>query len=198
MLTKTTAPKKPGGTQTILWWVIWILFTIGSFFIAAAIWTPFIAKHFGSVRETRASLFWVISVFGTWMIILVPLIVLMYSKVDKVYEDARSRREKNAGRFRSIRVEPSKRTVSPAITEKLSSWPQTIEGGHLVNVRLKDGRSISNIFISEKKEVLGVYDATEFLFEGKDIADVEPIDFKKTPSFLANFWLRLDGAAPQE
>ncbi len=195
MTTQTTAPKKPGGTQTILWWVVWILFTIGSFFVAAAIWTPIIAKHFGSVRETRASIFWVVSVFGTWMIILVPLIVLMYSKVDKVYEDARNKREKNANRFRSILVEPSKRMVPAAITEKLSAWPQTIEGGHLVNARLKDGRSIPNIFISGKKEVLGVYDATEFLFEGRDIAEVEPVDFKKTPAFLPHFWLRLDGVS---
>lgn len=193
-----SSSKNSGAQKAIFWWVVWISVTIISFFVAAAIWTPIIAKHFGSVRESRASIYWVISVFGTWMVILVPLIIVMYSKVDKAYEDARIRREQNAKKFRSIYVEPSKRAVAPVITEKLSAWPQTIEGGHLVDVRLSNGSTIPNVFISEKKEVLGVYNATELTFEGKDVADVQPVDFKKTPAFLANFWLRLDGVQSQE
>jgi hypothetical protein len=198
-MTASKAPsKKSGGSQTILWWVVWISLTIGSFFVAAVFWTPIIAKHFGSVRETRASIAWVASVFGTWMVILVPLIIVMYSKVDKVYEDARIRREKNAARFRSIFVEPGKRAVPPAVTQKLTAWPQTIAGGHLVNVRLKNGTTVDNVYIFEGKEVLGIYNAADLTFEGNDVADVEPVDFKKTPAFLANLWLRLDGVPPRD
>lgn len=193
MNAKATSPQK-SGTQTILWWIIWIALTIGSFFVASVIWTPIIAKHFGSVRENKASIMWVISVFGTWMVILVPLIVIMYSKVDKVYEDARIRREKNANRFRSISIEPSKRAIPQNVREKLAAWPQTIDGGHLVNVQLKNGSTVHNVFISERKEVLGIYNATELTFEGNDVADIEPVDFKQTPAFLSNLWLRLDGA----
>ena len=64
-----------------------------AFFAAAAFWTPWIAKHLGSIRETKNSIIWVTAVFGTWMVFLVPLIIVMYSRVDKVYEDARLRRE---------------------------------------------------------------------------------------------------------
>lgn len=190
--------KSASGSQTIFWWIVWISFTILSFFAAAYVWTPIIAKHFGSVRQANASVAWVVAVFGTWMIILVPLIILMYSKVDKAYEDARIRREKNAVRFRSIFVEPARRLLPAAAAQKLSGLPQTIQGGHLVNVTLKDGRNIENVFVSEGKEVLGVYNASDFSFQGKDIQEIEPVDFKQAPSFLANLWLRLDGVKAPE
>src|SRR5437899_1735211 len=77
--------KKAGGTQTIFWWIVWISLTIASFFAASAFWTPFIAKHFGSILETRNAVIWIGAVFGTWMVFLVPLIILMYQKVDKAY-----------------------------------------------------------------------------------------------------------------
>ncbi len=198
MSNQSSSKKTTAGTQTIFWWIIWISFTIGSFFIAAYIWTPIIAKHFGSVRQTNASIAWVVAVFGTWMIILVPLIVLMYSKVDKVYEDARIRREKNVARFRSISVNPSKRLLPESVRQKISAWPKTIAAGHLVNITLTDGQKIQNVFVFEGKEVLGIYNASEFSFEGKNVADVEPVDFKEVPAFLANLWLRLDGIKAPE
>lgn len=198
-MTNQKAPKKPAsGTQTIFWWVVWISLTILSFFAASYFWTPIIAKHFGSVRQSQASIAWVVAVFGSWMIILVPLIILMYSKVDKAYEDARIRREKNAVRFRSIFVEPSKRRLPDTAARKLEGLPQTIQGGHLVNLTLKDGRQIPSVFVAEGKEVLGVYNTSELSFEGKDVQDLEPVDFKEMPAFLANLWLRLDGVKAPE
>ena len=113
--------KKSGGSQTILWWVIWIALTIGSFFVASAIWTPVIASRFGSVRETKPAVLWITAVFGTWMVILLPLIILMYQKVDKAYEDARIRREKAALRFRSIRVDKSKRLIPQKLRATLET-----------------------------------------------------------------------------
>ena len=193
----TNSTVKTSGTQTILWWLVWISLTILSFFAAAWIWTPIIAKYFGSVRETKAAIYWVAAVFGTWMIILVPLIVLMYSKVDKAYEDARNRREKNAARFRSLFVDPSKRLLPETLRKKIAGWPQTIKDGHLVNVTLADGRKVENVFISEAEEVLGIYNASEFSFEGKDVVEIEPVDFTQPPVFLANLWLRLDGVKPE-
>ncbi|MBI3306591.1 MAG: hypothetical protein HYZ84_02120 [Candidatus Omnitrophica bacterium] len=79
--------KKPKtkGSRTILWWVMWIVMTIVSFFLAAWLWTPIIASQFGSIHQNRNAVLWVTAVFGTWMVILVPLIVVMYMKVDKVY-----------------------------------------------------------------------------------------------------------------
>lgn len=197
-MNSSKSSKKSGGSRTIFWWVIWITVTIGSFFVASSFWTPVIAKHFGTVRETKASILWVTAVFGTWMVFLVPLIILMYSKVDKVYEDARIRREKNEKRFRSIAIDPEKRLLPSSVTGKMADWPFTTQDGHLVNLKLKDGRQVENVFVSERKEILGIYNETSLSFEGKDVAEIEPVDLKKAPAYLTNLWLRLDGALPQE
>jgi len=200
-MTQTTLSKKQpkkSGTQTILWWIAWIVLTIVSFFIAAAVWTPIIAHHFGSIRETKAAVWWVGSVFSTWMVILVPLIIVMYQKVDKAYEDARNKREKAAMRFRSIHIESSKRELNPEVSKKLASLSETIEGGHLITAILKDGRRISNVFISDHKEITGIYDASELTFEGRDVVGIEPVNWEQPPHFLAMNWLRLDGVTAPE
>jgi len=190
-------PKK-SGSQTIFWWIGWIVLTILSFFAAAAIWTPLISRHFGSIRETKAAVLWVTAVFGTWMIILVPLIIVMYQKVDKTYEDARLRRERAQNRFRSISIEKSKRLLSPELSKKLEGLEETLDGGHLVTASLKDGRKIDHVFIVNRREILGVYDASELTFEGKDIVTIEAASLNPAPRFLISNWLRLDGVpAPQ-
>lgn len=186
--------SKSSGTQTILWWILWITLTIVSFFLAVAFWTPLIAKHLGSVRESRNAILWVTAVFSTWMVFLVPMIVFMYQKVDKAYEDARIRREQNANRFRSILVPEEKRRVNSVISQKLSAYAPTVNGGHLVNAVLSNGSKIESVFISECREVLGVYNARELIFEGKDIQDIELVDLNHPPAFLPALWLRLDGA----
>lgn len=188
-----TSQKSKSGGQTILWWIVWITLTIVSFFVASAFWTPLIARHFGSIHESKNAVIWVAAVFGTWIIFLVPLIVFMYQKVDKAYDDARIRREKSANQFRSISVEKSKRMLSSELSNKLAQYPNTIEGGQLVTVVLKNGDKISNVFVANRDEILGIYNAREFSFEGKEVADVEINDMSRPPFFVTANWLRLDG-----
>ena len=197
MMAASSVLKKSNGTQTIFWWVVWISLTIASFFAASSFWTPFIAKHCGSILETRNAAIWICAVFGTWMIFLVPLIVLMYQKVDKAYEDARIRREKAASRFRSIHVEKSKRLLAPELRRKMAGWPETIKGGHLVKIVLKDGRQVAHAFVSEG-EILGVYDLEEFSFTANDVADIQSTENEALPAFSTTQWLRLDGVKPSE
>ncbi len=185
--------KQKNGSQTVFWWVAWITLTIGSFFLASAVWTPVIAKRFGSIHESRNAVIWVIAVFGSWMVILLPLMIVMYQKVDKAYEDARIRREKAAQRFRSIAVDRTRRLLPATLSAKLKNWPETIQGGHLVHVTLRDGRKFQNVFIQNREEILGIYDAADFPFEGKDVAELEAADQGKLPAFLMASWLRLDG-----
>ena len=191
------APSKSKGTQTIFWWVAWITLTIVSFFVAAAFWTPVIAKYLGSVRESRNAIIWVTAVFGTWMVFLVPMIVFMYQKVDKAYEDARIRREDNANRFRSILVPEEKRRIPSHLSQKLAGITPTVNGGHLVNVTLQNGSQVPHVFISECREVLGVYNARDLTFEPSNIRDIELVDMNTPPAFLTTSWLRLDGATQQ-
>jgi hypothetical protein len=195
-MSNSTTQSKKGG-QTVLWWIAWIVLTIGSFFVAAAFWTPIIAKKVGSIYESKAAVWWVAAVFGTWLVFLIPLIIVMYHKVDKAYEDARIRREQAANRFRTILVEKSKRLLPTEIARKLASIPETIEGGHLATAILKNGERIPNVFIANKSEILGVYNVKEFSFEGKDVAELEVNDLSKPPFFVAANWLRLDGVQPQ-
>ncbi len=194
----TAQKSKSKGTQTILWWVGWITLTIASFFVAAAFWTPVIAHHLGSVREAKPAILWVAAVFGTWMIFLVPLIIFMYQKVDKAYEDARIRREKNALHFRSILVPAERRRIPEKISQKLVQVPETIDGGHLVDLTLRSGEKIPNVFVSDRREILGVYDARELTFDAADVTGLELVDMSKPPVFLTANWLRLDGATVPE
>ena len=185
--------------STVTWWLIWISLTIGSFFLAVWFWTPFIATRFGSIKNPTASLLWIVAVFGSWLVALIPLMVLMYWKVDKAYEDARIRREvrnqkfKDPVKIKTVFIEKSKRHVPKAISEKLKKIPQTIKGGHLMTAILKDGRKIEHVFIARRKELLGIYGEEELTFEPEDIVNFELTDLTHPPDFTQKTWLRLDG-----
>lgn len=185
--------------STVTWWLIWISLTIGSFFLAVWFWTPFIAARFGSIKNPTTSLLWIIAVFGSWLVALIPLMVFMYQKVDKAYEDARIRRELGAQKFKdpvkikAVFVEESKRRLPKTLTEKLKQVPQTIKDGHLITAILKDGRKIENVFIARRKELLGIYGQEELTFQADDIANFELTDLTHPPDFTQKIWLRLDG-----
>ena len=85
--------RSNGGRQTVFWWIGWIVLTILSFFLSCFFWTRHIALHVGPMSQPGVSILWISAVFGTWMLLLVPLIIVMYNKVDKAYEDARIVRE---------------------------------------------------------------------------------------------------------
>lgn len=186
--------------NTVLWWVGWIALTIVTFFAAAWFWTGVVARHVGTMDVPAARYLWVASVFGTWMVLLVPLVILMYNKVDKAYEDARIGREtlafekaKKEFRVRSVRIEDGDRLLPEELTRKLKSHPQAVKRGHLVTAVLKDGRRIENVFVLDRKDVLGIYGIETMTFAVKDIVDVEPADLDKLPPFETEGWLRLDG-----
>lgn len=186
--------------NTVLWWIGWITLTIVSFFAASAIWTPVIARFYGPVSQGSGAILWVAAVFGTWMIFLVPLIVIMYNKVDRAYDDARARREglmsekmAQAWNVKSIHLPEGQRLLPRSLKDKLKKIPRTMDRGHLVSVRLKDGRIISNVFILDREQMLGIYDYDQEPFKADDIVDLDPMDWAEVPAFTHDKWLRLDG-----
>lgn len=192
--------QKKDVQNTVLWWVGWISLTILTFFVSAWFWTGVIARHVGTMDMPAARYLWVAAVFGCWMVLLVPLIILMYNKVDKAYEDVRIAREtaafektKKELRVRSVRVDDDKRLLSKTLSEKLKAHPLAIKRGHLVTAVLKDGRRIDNVFVLDRKDVLGVYGLDALTFDIRDIVDVEPADLDRLPAFETEGWLRLDG-----
>lgn len=191
---------KTSGRAAVLWWLGWIALTIISFFISCWLWTPIIAKHVGPMDKTGVPLIWITAVFGSWMVLLVPLIVVMYTKVDKAYEDARMTRESKAylkakteSGINSVYIEPEKRRLPKEFSERLKKWPETIKRGHLVTVVLNSGERVENVFIKDRKEVLGVYGVDNVSFTAADFKDIEPADTASLPAFEAKGWLRLDG-----
>jgi hypothetical protein len=189
-----------GSSQSVVWWVGWILLTIATFFLSSYFWTGFIANHVGPMSQRGVPILWVTAVFGSWMVLLVPLIIVMYNKVDKAYEDARIAREKrqferarNEFNIKSVFIEENERLLAPNLQAKLKKIPETIKRGHLVTALLRDGRKISNVFVKNRREVLGVYGLDPLSFEIKDIVDLEPAVWEEVPAFTYENWLRLDG-----
>lgn len=184
----------------VWWWVGWILLTIAAFFVSCYFWTGFIARHVGSMQKTGAPILWVTAVFGSWMVLLIPLIIVMYQKVDKAYEDARLAREKvsfekaqSAFRVKSAFLETADRWLDKTLVQKLGKIPEAVRNGHLVTAVLKDGRRVENVFVRGRKEVLGVYGVETPPFRAGEIADIEPVDLDRLPDFKPEKWLRLDG-----
>lgn len=184
----------------VVWWIGWIALTIASFFASAGFWTWHLARAGKSIHETANARLWIFSVFGTWMIALLPLIVVMYRKVDRAYENARRQREQTEGkrpRPKTLFIDPALRILEEPLKQKLKRWPATLksgaERGHLVTAILKDGRRFPNVFVVNGREVLGIYGCEALPFEVKEIADLELNDLEKVPAFTESGWLRLDG-----
>lgn len=185
---------------SVTWWIGWIALTIATFFASVGFWTWFFSKSGGNIRAPGAAPRWVFAVFGTWMATLVPLIVVMYQKVDRAYENARLRREAQESqqpRPKSVYVDPAKRTLDEPLAQKLARIPVTLkrgrQSGHLVTAVLKDGRRFENVFIANGRELLGIYGRSNLPFEAKEIADLEPTPLETVPAFTEENWLRLDG-----
>jgi uncharacterized membrane protein len=184
----------------VTWWIGWIALTIATFFTSAGFWTWFFAKDGGSIKDPGVAERWVFAVFGTWMIALVPMIVVMYRKVERAYEQARQRREQNETRepkAKTLCLDPLKRILREPAAEKLKKLPVTIKkgrlSGHVVTAVLQDGRKFENVFVMNQREILGIYGRESLPFEAKDVVDFEPVEIETIPSFSVENWLRLDG-----
>ena len=191
---------KKQSDNTVLWWIGWITLTILTFFASSYLWTGFIATHVGGMDQKGVPFIWVASVFGTWMILLVPLIVIMYNKVDRVYEDTRIKREKATEGVRraasGIKFDPlpeSDRQLDEDLVQKIKKMPWLVnKRGNLVTVTLKNGRRIDHVFVVDRQEVVGVYGYDKAPFRAGDIVDVRAVDENALPDFKTDQWLRFD------
>ncbi len=186
--------------QSVLWWIGWITLTIVTFFAASYFWTGFISSHVGSMDQKGVPLLWVAAVFGTWMILLVPLIVVMYNKVDRAYEEARIRREKisessrrEASGIKFVSIPESERLLRASLVKKIKKMPWTIKRGNLVTATLKNGQRVKNVFVLDREQVVGVYGHEKAPFRVSDIMDVNEAPEDSWPKFETDKWLRLDG-----
>lgn len=193
-------PTQTSGLKAVAWWMTWIAVTIVSFFISCWFWTGFLARNYGTMDRPGAPILWVTAVFGTWMILLVPLIVVMYAKVDKAYEDARINREgsaydktRRAMGVRCLDIAQGDRRLSEDHRRQLKRMPQAIRNGHLVSLILRDGRRVRYAFILNGVELAGVYQESDPRVLASQIAEIHPVLLADVPDFEASGWVRLDG-----
>ena len=182
----------------VLWWIGWIALTIVAFFIPCYAWTKFFAMHAGTMDKPGMPALWVTAVFGTWMIFLVPLIIVMYNKVDRAYEDARNARERQAkellaSRFpvKAILVDGQRLLLPKPLQKKLKRLPKTLKKGQLVSLEFKDGRKLENVFVYGNEEIVGVYGRTDFPFDAREAVKAALLDPSQTPPVDYEKWLRL-------
>ncbi len=171
-------------------WLFGMGIFIGLLIMSALMWSAVLRESIH--RSAGFELAWVKAVFATWLVILLPFLIFMYRKADSIFKTA-VERQTYTPKFMSVVVDRAKRILPGSVSEKLKTVPPTLRQGHVVTALLKDGRRISDVFILNNEEILGVYDRAELDFEGKDISKIEVTSPEKLPSYEESRWLRVDG-----
>ena len=175
-------------------WLQGMGFFIGLLILSSIFWSYWFKEKITHPSARGFDPLWAKSVFGTWLFLLMPFLVFMYRRADVIFKAAVIRQTQPVSPvFKTALVEKSKRILPPNFSEKLRITPATIHNGHIVNVTLKDGRKVPNVFVFNKQEILGVYDRLALGFENTDIANIEPVAAEQLPAYEESKWLRLDG-----
>ena len=161
------------------------------FLIASCLgWSLYLrGRIFSSVNTLDPA--WAKAVFSTWLVLILPFLVVMYQKADKILKEALARQSALGPKFRTALVEKTKRMLPEAVSEKLKQITPTLQNGHVVTLQLKDGRRISDVFVINSAEILGVYGSSGFNFESSEIVDAEALEI--LPVYEESKWIRLDG-----
>ena len=163
---------------------------LGGLVASAFFWSVRFVR--GAPPDAGLNPLWIKAVFGTWLFITLPFLVLMYRKADQIFKNAVVR-QAPAGRFQSIFVDRQKRLLPEPFAAKVAAMPANLPKGHVVSLLLKDGRRVDHVFVLNGREILGVYDRPEFDFETAAIIDVESIENADLPNYDESKWLRVDG-----
>lgn len=164
---------------------------IGLLILSSFSWSVFFKEHLG--RNFSGGGFnpvWAKAVFGSWLFLLMPFLIFMYRRADQIFKEAIVRQTQTGPKFRTLLVEKSKRRLPEKVAFKMKIFLPTLREGHLVNLILKDGRKIPDVFVMND-EILGVYDRLELGFNTHEITDIEPVG--EMPPYEETKWLRLDG-----
>jgi len=175
------------------WWTAMAIFT-GLLFLSALFWSLVFKSRIAAPHGGFDPL-WAKAVAASGLALTLPFLVLMYRRADQIFKMAAIRQGAGGQRFRTTFVEKSKRTLPAGLSEKLRAFPESIKKGHVVTLILKDGRRIPNCFISDRTEILGVYDRLLLDVDPAEITDLEPASAQALPVFEEEKWLRLDGRA---
>ncbi len=175
-------------------WLMTVGAFVGLLVVSATVWA-FVLKSRIQMDPQRMDPLWAKAVFGTWLLLLLPFLVLLYRRADTIFKNAVLRQTAAGPKFRMTLVEKSKRVLPARLSEKIAGAPPTLRQGHIVTLVLKDGSRVPDCFVLNQSEILGVYDRAEFTLNAKDAIDIEVADPEKLPAYEESKWLRLDGRA---
>lgn len=162
---------------------------IGLFIASSLAWSYFYRQR---IPEPGFDLKWAKAVFGTWLALTVPFLILMYRRADEIFKTAVSR-QTGKPVHSGIFIEKSKRLLPAEMAEKIAKTRPVLANGHLITAVLKDGSRVPNLFVVNEREILGVYDRSALGFQPQDVVDVEVMEPEHLPAYVESRWLRLDG-----
>ena len=130
---------------------------------------------------------------ATWLLALIPFLVVMYRKADTLFKEAHERQTSRGPKFQSTLVEKAARILPAKIEGQINTFPEMLENGRIVTLKLKDGREIKDVFVINSREVIGLYARSSMDFSTEDVVEVQAVDSKNLPVYDETQWLRLDG-----
>lgn len=166
---------------------------IGILILSALFWSFWFREEITNPAHQGLSGNWLKAVLGTWLILLLPVLAYLYKKTDQILKAAIERQTQIGPKFKTQFVEKSKRILPDTLAKKLENIPETMPKAHVVNLILKSGRKIPDVFVLNRKEVLGIYGCDKVDFDILESSDVEPVS--QLAEYNEEQWLRLDGRA---
>ncbi len=136
---------------------------------------------------------WVKAVLVTWLVVLLPFLILMYRRADQIFRDARQEQAAPGPQFRARFYDKASRQLPGLARLQLEGIAPTVGEGHVVSLRLRNGSVIPHVFILHRREILGIYDAEALSFSMEEIEGVEVLKPESLPPYEEARWLRLDG-----
>jgi len=124
---------------------------------------------------------------------LIPFLVVMYRKADTLFKEAHQRQTSRGPKFKSTLIEKAARQLPSEIGDQISQFPEMLENGRIVTLKLKDGREIQDVFVINSREVIGLYARENMDFKTEDVVGVQAVDAQNLPAYDETRWLRLDG-----
>ena len=173
-------------------WLVGMAVYIGLLIISSLAWS-FIFKQ--SLHRSGGGLYgpWLKAVLATWLLALIPFLVVMYRKADTLFKEAHERQTSRGPKFQSTLVEKAARILPAKIEGQINTFPEMLENGRIVTLKLKDGREIKDVFVINSREVIGLYARSSMDFSTEDVVEVQAVDSKNLPIYDETQWLRLDG-----
>lgn len=134
---------------------------------------------------------WVKAVFGSWLVFLIPFLIMMYRQADNIFKTA-VQNQTYTPRHKVMSIPQKSRLLPEGLVNRLKNIEFTIQNGHLIDLTLKDGRKIPNVFVFKGHEIMGIYERESLDFEVSQIEDFKCVDKAKLPAFDESKWLRFE------